>query len=413
MRILIVSQYFWPENFRLNDLAIGLSDKGHQVTVLTGAPNYPDGKVFAQYKAHPKNFEKLGNIEICRVPLISRGSSKIRLAINYLSFLMSSCIIGSFKLRHAEFDKIFVYQVSPMTVGLTAVLFSRLKKAPIYFWVLDQWPETLVAMGIIKSKYSIAIFAAMTRFIYANCTAILGQSQPFLDKISEHGVEADRLYYFPNWAEDIFDNKTVKAAPEIKRDKTSFIILFAGNIGEAQGFDAVINAARETAIIPEIQWVIVGSGRNWHATNKQINELGLQNITLKGGYPLERMPEFYAASDALLVTLKRDILFNITIPGKLQSYMLAGKPILGMLDGAGADLIKQANAGLVCDAENFSQLAANALLLYRLSKKQQKEFGRRGREFAKKNFNRVDIIASLEDLFQNTPVNNGKIINDK
>ena len=356
LNILIVSQYFWPENFRLNDLAFELSQRGHKVTVLTGYPNYPGGKIYQSFKSNPGHYENFNGIKIIRIPIIPRGMNKLILFLNYVSFVFFSSIFGVIKLRGLEFDRILVYQVSPITVGLPAILISWIKKAPIYFWVLDQWPETLISMGIIKSKLTIYLFSVLSRYIYSKCHIILGQSESFLKNIKKYNVPSKKLHYFPNWAEEDFNNaENTTHASEIRKDKDDFVILFAGNIGEAQKLDYLLEAVSLTEQNGKIKWFIIGKGRDWNRINSIIKQKKLESIKLLGQFPLSRMPQFYAAADALFVCLKPDPLFSITIPGKLQTYMLSGKPIIGMLDGEGANLINKAKAGLTCKAGDFKK----------------------------------------------------------
>ena len=399
MKILIVSQYFWPENFKLNDLAYELSERGHEIFVITGYPNYPGGKIYRDFKTNPKRFNCVKKINIIRVPIIPRGNSKLTLLLNYLSFVISSCIFGVIKLRSFTFDKILVYQVSPITVGLPAILFSKITKAPIYFWVLDQWPETLVSMGVIKSKMSLYVFSLLSKYIYKNCAVILGQTESFLENIEKYGVPKNKLRCLPNWAEDIFlKTDEVKPAKEIRKKKDDFLVLFAGNVGEAQGFDAVIKAASITEKYKNIKWVIVGKGRDWDRVKQKIDRLNLSSVEMLGQFPLSRMHEFYAAADALLVCLKSDPLFSITVPGKLQSYLMSKKPVLGMRNGEGAMLIKKAHAGICCAAEDSEGLANNALKMSKLSKRELDIMGKNGRDYCIKNFDRKEVIDCFESL---------------
>jgi glycosyltransferase involved in cell wall biosynthesis len=400
MNILIISQYFWPENFRINDLAVELSNRGHNITVLTGYPNYPEGIIFSEFKNEPKKFETLKGINIIRVPIIPRGNKKFTLFLNYLSYLICSCFLGLIKLRGISFDKILVYQVSPITVGLTAILVSKVKKAPIYFWVLDQWPETLISMGVIRSRITIYFFSCLSNYIYKNCTAILGQSESFLKNIEKkYDVSKNKLYYFPNWAEEIFTSMTSdNCAPEILKGKNDFVILFAGNVGEAQGFDSVIEAARITKNQKNIKWVVIGKGRDWSRIKQKIKNLKLSSVEMLGQFPLERMREFYGSADAMLICLKSDPLFSLTVPGKLQTYFMARKPILGMIDGEAKNLIDIAKAGFSTAAEDHIGLARNALNMANLSKLERDKMGQNGREYCIRNFNRKKIIDSLETL---------------
>ncbi len=401
MKILIVSQYFWPENFRINDLTQELIQRGHSVTVLTGVPNYPAGTVFEEYRKTPKAFEYYGGAQVFRVPVMARGNIAVRLFLNYLSFVIGSCLFGPWRMRGQQADVIFVFEPSPVTVGLPAILLGHIKRAPVVFWVLDLWPETLAAIGIVRSPRVLGWVGHLVKFIYERCTLVLGQSRGFLPKISKYCSDPKKIRYFPSWAEEIFNEADWVPAPEVPAQKGLFNVLFAGNIGEAQDLPAVLNAAESLRDNNAIRWLIVGGGRRFDWVQEEVERRGLQrNVMLLGRFPLERMPSFYAHADALLVSLKKDPIYSLTIPGKVQSYLMAGLPILGMLDGEGAQIITKANAGLVCAAGNSAGLESAVLEMFAMSVDQRKQFGVNGRNFAQKEFGRGFLMDQLEDLLQ-------------
>lgn len=401
MRILVVSQYFWPENFRINDLTSALIERGHAVTILTGKPNYPAGIVFADYKFNPNNFSEFEGCKIIRAPMFSRGQGSIRLIINYLSFVCGASWVGLFNLRGQYFDAIFVFEPSPVTVGLPAILISHIKKTPVVFWALDFWPETLAAVGVIRSPKGLRWIGYLVRYIYNRCTLVLGQSKGFLNNIKNYCSDTRKIRYFPNWAEDIYEKKIAQLAPEVTYRPDLFNILFAGNIGEAQDMQAVINSARLLVTDKRIRWLIVGDGRKSEWLAEQVEKFNLGNIfLLLGRYPSERMPDFYAHADALLVSLKKDPVFSMTIPGKVQSYLMAGKPILGMLDGEGAAVIQEARAGLTCTAGDSAGLASAICDLASMSLDERNELGQNGVLYAKQEFGRAQLMDKLESLLQ-------------
>ena len=246
MRILIVSQYFWPENFRINDLAVGLVERGHEVTVLTGIPNYPAGNFFPGYGWFRKTRENYKGVRILRVPLLPRGSgSGLRLALNYLSFALSACLLAPFLCR-GKFDLIFVCQLSPVTVGLPALLLKKLKKVPILFWILDLWPESLAATGAVRSPRVLAQVEKLVSFIYRGCDKIVVASQGFLPSIFAKGVSVARTDYFPNWYEPEYRTEpafTGKILSSVL--PAGFRVMFAGNIGVAQDFGTILSAAEK------------------------------------------------------------------------------------------------------------------------------------------------------------------------
>lgn len=400
MKILIVSQYFWPENFRVNDLTQELVRRGHAVTVLTGIPNYPVGKVFDAFTANPAVFNHYAGARVCRVPMFSRGSGSLRLLLNYLSFVIGACFFGPWRLRGQDFDIIFTYEPSPATVGLPAVMLGRFKRAPVVFWALDLWPETLAAIGAVRSPMVLSAIGCMVGFIYSRCALVLGQSRGFLSSLAKYCTDARKIRYFPSWAEDVFIQDDLKPAPEVLAQEGVFNVLFAGNVGEAQDFPAVLEAAESLKHNPAIRWIIVGDGRMTGWLRSEVERRGLTHcFLLLGRFEVERMPSFYAHADALLVSLKRDPVFALTIPGKVQSYLMAGIPLLGMLDGEGAAVIREANAGLVCPSGDGEGLSKAVLKLTLMPKEERQQLGKNGRAYALNEFSRELLINRLEGWF--------------
>jgi colanic acid biosynthesis glycosyl transferase WcaI len=399
LRFLVVSQYFWPENFRINELVSELTARGHSVTVLTGVPNYPEGRTFPEFAKDPGRFAQYAGAPVIRVPMLPRHQGKLRLALNYLSFAWSGLVVGSWRLRGRKFDAIFVFQISPITAALPAVLQRRLKKAPLFLWVLDLWPDTLAAVGVVKSERVLTWLGYLVTYIYRRCDRILIQSRAFSANIERYAGDRKRLRYFPGWAESIFgDNiESVAPAPELAAYRHTFNILFAGNIGDAQDFPAILDAAENTRERDDIQWIIVGDGRAADYVRDEIERRSLQErVVMLGRYPLERMPSFFRAAGALLVTLKANPIFGLTIPGKVQSYLGAGVPILGMLDGEGARIIEHAEAGLVCPAGQGLALARCAEQMADMSLQDRVDMGTRGRAYCRREFDRATLVDDLE-----------------
>ena len=401
MNILIVSQYFWPENFLINDVAKELVQRGHNVTVLTGLPNYPHGKIYKDFIDRRADYQHYKGADIIRVPLVPRGKGTWRLALNYLSFALFSCVFGPWMLRKKRIDVIFTYQLSPVTIGLTAILMGRIKRAPVVFWVLDLWPETLSAVGIIKLDWMLSLVGQLVRFIYQRCTLVLGQSQGFLKSMANYTSNVEKLRYFPSWAEDGFGKSVSQLAPEIPIRDGVFNVVFAGNVGEAQDFPAIVRAAHILKDNERIRWVVIGDGSMMNWLRNEVFKMGLDNnFLILGRFPLERMPSFYAHAGALLVSLKKDPIFSMTIPGKVQSYLMVGMPILALLDGEGARVISEANAGYVQSSGNSRGLAESVLMMSKLSTKDRKQFGSNGRTYAQREFSRTVAMKRLETLFQ-------------
>lgn len=399
MRILIVSQYFWPENFRVNDLTEELERRGHEVTVLTGQPNYPEGRILPAYRADRRAFARFGKTPVLRVPVIPRGQSSLWLMLNYLSFAISASVLGMWKLRGRSFDAIFVFQTSPITAAFPAILLRRLKRAPMLMWILDLWPDTLSAIGVVKSPRILGLIGMLVRFVYRRCDRILVQSRAFTDKVATLAGGAERIRYFPGWAEAIFDDGDVLPEPaaELLPYRDDFKILFAGNIGEAQDFPAILNAVAALRDIPRLRWIIVGDGRAAAQVRDEIARRGLQeNIVLLGRFPIERMPSFFMEADALLVTLRKEPIWSMTIPGKIQSYLAAGKPILAMLDGAGAQVVDEAGAGFVAPAGDGHALAMQVQRMMDAKSSARATMGTAGVRYGQQEFDRQRLVDALE-----------------
>ena len=399
MKILVVSQYFWPENFRVNDLTAELVRRGHEVTVLAGHPNYPDGVIFPEFRADPKAYAYYEGADIVRVPLFPRGKGGLRLMLNYLSYVVTASVLGPFKLRGRAFDVIFVFQGSPVTVGLPAIVMKRLKKAPIALWVLDLWPQSLKAVGAVRSEAVLGLVDRLVTFIYRNCDKVLGQSRSFLPELTRHVIDAAKVGYLPSWSDATpQQSMAVTPAAEIAVRKDCFNIVFTGNIGEAQDFGAVLDAA-ELLRDEAIRWVIVGDGRQAQWLRDQIVARGLtEQIVLPGRFPLDRMPSFFAHADALLVCLKASPVFAMTIPGKVQAYLAAGLPILAMLDGEGAAVISASNAGYAVPSGDAAALARSIRELAARQPEVRMQMGRNGSAYAAAEFDRDTLLSRIETI---------------
>jgi glycosyltransferase involved in cell wall biosynthesis len=384
--LLIVSQYFWPENFRVNDLVAELGRRGHVIS--------------PEFRREPARFSSYAGAEVIRVPILSRGKGRVRLTLNYLSFVLSGIALGVWRLRSRHFDAIFVFQPSPITSCLPAILIGRVKGAPVLLWVLDLWPETLSAVGVVRARWLLALVGRMVAFIYRRCDLVLAQSRAFEPNIEKYAGDASRIRYFPGWAEPLFRGSlaAVEPAPEVRAYEGTFNVLFAGNIGEAQDFPAILDAAEALRHRADIRWLIIGDGRAAEWVRAEIRRRALDNtVRMLGRHPIERMPSFFRAATALLVTLKSDRVFAMTIPGKVQTYLATGLPLIGMLDGEGARVLEQSGAGLVCRAGDGAALADRVLQLVALTPSQRAAMGARGLEYSHREFDRSRLLTQLED----------------
>ena len=402
MKVLIVTQYFWPEDFRINDVALGLANRGHEVVVYTGKPNYPGGRFFAGYGFFGRGREHCQGIAVIRVPLIPRGGGgALRLTLNYLSFALFASILAPFRCT-GGFDAILVYEPSPVTVGLPAIVLKRLKRAPLLFWVQDLWPESLSATGALRSGWILKAVAQLVRFIYRACDLILVQSKAFIEPIRAFGVPPQRIVYFPNSAEAFYRPVAVDvAAPERARLPAGFRVMFAGNVGAAQDFQTILAAAERLKSSPDIRWLILGDGRMLSWVEAEIERRGLRStVMLLGRHPAESMPLWFALADAMLVTLRRDPIFAMTIPSKAQSYLACARPIIAALDGEGARVIREAGAGIAVTTGDAAGLAEAVMQLYRTPEPERRAMGERGRRYFEEHFERECLLDQLEGLMR-------------
>lgn len=403
MKILVVSQYFWPEEFRINDICKGLIEEGHEVDVLTAIPNYPGGEYFEGFsllKRGEKNYE---GINVRRCFCVPRGkNSKLKLIFNYISFALSSTFHIPFILKN-KYDKVLVYQLSPITMAIPAIIFKKIKKIPMDMYILDLWPESLLSTVNIGSK---KIKDAMFKFckkIYKQADRIYITSKGFKKKLVSYGIEEEKITYLPQWAEDIYKDAVIENDNELEQlCKGKFNILFAGNVGKAQSIDTIINAANICKENQSIQWIIVGDGSEKKICEQKVKDLNLkENVIFLGRKPLQDMPKYYDVADALLVTLGNDELFKITVPAKVQSYMASGKPLLGAISGEGKDVIEDSNCGLACEAEDYKELAQLAQEMYEMNIEERKMLGENGIRYFKENFDREILLKKINALLTN------------
>jgi glycosyltransferase involved in cell wall biosynthesis len=400
MKILIVSQYFWPENLKINDVAKGLVDKGYDVSVLTGLPNYPKGKIYNGYSFLKNKKENHEGITIYRSPLISRGNgSGFRLFLNYFSMALLASLRVLFIKKN--FDKILVYEVSPVTIGIPAIIAKYRFKAPIFFWVQDLWPESVVAAGGITNKFMINLISKLTIFIYKHCEKILVQSKAFIPYILNQNVSNSKIIYLPNSTESFYNKVDVKSKFKKLMPKEGPILMFAGNIGEAQGFNTMIKSASYLNNLGiKVNWVILGDGRQRELIEKKINDLGLSKyFFFFGSYPSEEMSNFFACADALLVTLKKNLIFSMTIPNKIQSYMACSKPIIANIDGEGGRVILEAKCGIVSPSEDYISFSKSIIDFLKLGADEKELMGKNARLYFEKEFDREKQTNSIINIF--------------
>ena len=396
-RVLLVTQYFQPENFKCNDIAFELQRRGYDVTVLTAIPNYPQGKYFDGYGLFKRRVEHIDGVKVIRGFVIPRGKGgKIGLSLNYLSYLVSSCLIALYLSLRYKYEAVFVHQVSPVTIGVAATLVKRIQRIPMYFWVLDLWPESLTAAIGLRNKYILGFFSRMVQWFYRRSDKILISSKGFANSICEKGDFAEKIIYFPNWVDKALTAKSDVVTPDVPN---GFVAMFTGNIGASQDFGTVLSAAERLKEHKDIHFVIVGNGRAREWVEQQIIERGLnETVHCVGSYPLEAMPATFAKADVLFAALKDEPIFALTVPAKIQAYMSSGKPIISMINGEAMELVREVGCGMAVAAEDSKAFADAVLQMSQLSQSEREQMGNRGREFASNNFDFTKQMTLLEEI---------------
>lgn len=405
MRICVFTNHFYPEDFKVNDIAFELAKNGHDVTVLTAIPDYPKGRFYDGYSLFKRRRETVNGVNVIRLPIIPRGNGgAIRLVLNYVSYFFCLYVFTFFHSFRRKYDRVFVHLTSPFFIGVCAKKLSKRQKIPLLFWVLDLWPESLVSAGGIKHPLIIKSQNQMVRKVYERCSKILMSSKGFAKSICEKGNFQNKLIYFPNWAEHVksecpkgFDIEKISPFDV----GNNFILLFAGNLGEAQNIDALLKAAEILKEDKHIKFVFVGDGRRKDISEKYVKENGLsETVYFLGRYPLSTMPIFMRMADVLMFSLKDELCFNLTVPAKVQFYMSQGKPILAMINGEGAELVKEAECGFSVPAGDYKSFAEVVKYMSVLTKAELQVLGDNGKEFYKRNFTKEQRIRQLEDLLK-------------
>jgi colanic acid biosynthesis glycosyl transferase WcaI len=398
--ILIVSQYFWPEDIRLNELAIGLVERGHNVTVLTGLPNYPTGKIFPTHGWRGPWTETCEGVRVIRSPLIPRGrKSKIGLVLNYFSFALTASVLALFRAAKS-YDVVFVYEISPVTVGFPGMVAAWKARAPMFLWVLDLWPESLSASGMMNSPLANKVASWLARKVYAGSDVILATSQGFETPIQRVAGEQREVRWFPQWEDLRKDTASIDEAglPVLPK---GFKVVFTGNVGASQDFETVVGAANLLKDRKDIQFVVVGDGHKLDWVREQVARHGLsETFRCLGRFPSSTMPAFYRQADALLISLRDEPAFAVTVPAKLQSYLAAGKPVVSCVSGEVKKIVSDSGAGIGVDAGSPEALAAAIAELAAKTPAERAEMGRRGRIYMEANYNMDTLFDQLISWFR-------------
>lgn len=393
--ILVISQYFYPEPFRINDICLEWVARGYKVTVLTGIPNYPEGKFYPGYSWSKKRKETWNGIDIIRIPLIARGKRAVGLMLNYLSFLVSGFFWKLF--AKVDADLVFTFEVSPMTQALIGVWYAKRKKIPHYIYVQDLWPESVISVTGVKSSLVIRPINKMVDYIYRNSQKILVTSPSFAKVVAQRVQEPEKVVYWPQHAEEFYRPVPRRPIPEIPEDGR-FKIIFTGNIGQAQGLGVLPQTAKllKEKGISSVQFVLVGDGRYKETLLTQIRETDVEDMFLMiPRQPAERIPYMLAACDAAFISFMEDPLFEKTIPAKLQSYMACGMPIVAAASGETARIIEEARCGICVQIGNSQALAAGVEEM--MNAENKNDLSKSARAYFEEHFEKQRLMDQFEE----------------
>ncbi len=392
-----MTQYFYPEQFKSNDIAFELANKGYQVDVLTGIPNYPEGRYYQGYGLCRKRFEVINDVNVYRVFQLSRGKGGWRLPLNYFSYVIFACLWVLFKFTWRKYDAVICHAPSPIFQAYPALLLKKLRKVPVYLWVLDIWPDAMRSGGGVRNEKLISYVDGLVKGIYKKCDKILISSKRFSESILSKGVFVDKLVYFPNWCEDMLSMPQDYDIPTLPK---GFKIMVAGNLGKSQDLDSVGKAILVLKDVAGVKWIFVGDGSRKQWLDDFIRDNHLEDVVYTyGRFPFEAMPAFYEEADVMLVALRGGYPhLGMVVPARLQSYMSAGKPVLAMIGEGGADIIKEADCGFAVPAGDYHALAEVIKDKVLLDVDRFKSMGLNGRRYYEAHYRKDDSINHLCEI---------------
>ena len=396
--LLVISQYFYPEQFRINDICKEWVKRGYEVTVITGIPNYPHGKYYKGYGVLKNCRSNYEGVNIIRIPLIPRGHNAIMLSLNYISFVISGFIWNA--LTRVKADYVFIYEVSPMTQALPGIWYAKKKNIPCYLYVTDLWPENIESVAGVHNSFIIKPIEKMVTHIYRKCTKIFTSSNSFIPLIENKGIEKEKLCFWPQYAEEFYSPRESRIQQDIFTEST-FNIIFAGNIGYAQGLDilpAVVEKLRKSHI--KVCFCMIGDGRYKDILINSIAERKMQTyFKFINKQPAEKIPEYMACADAALITLSQSDVFARTIPAKLQSCMACGIPIILSADGEVQEIVSESQCGLVSAAGEIDGLVKNIKLMSEFPKETLNMMARNAIGYSQKKFNKEVLMNEMDFYF--------------
>ena len=391
MKILVIYQHYWPEPFRIHEICEELVHRGHQVTAVVGLPDYPTGKIPKEYRCFRKHKEQINGVDVRRCFEIGRRNTKIGLAINYCSYMISASFRVLFLKR--DYDVVYAYCTSPVLMAVPAIVYRALFHKPVVLHVLDIWPACLAAMNVREDSRFYSFMTRVSRWIYQHADTLVFSSRRFQSYLKTvHHLDVPAGNYLPQFADTVFEN----LPPHKPSEYTELV--FAGNIGRVQGVETLLRAAALLKNEP-VRWHILGDGANYGGCVALAKELELdEKVILYGRRPVTDMPEYFAMADALLVSMRQEEYVAYTLPGKIQSYMAAGKPILGSISGEAEDIIREANCGLCAPGDDPEAFAG--IVLSFIADANRAQMGDSARQYYREHFTKQGIMDQTERILR-------------
>lgn len=399
MNILFISQYFYPEPFSNTEIARSLVVRGHNVEVVCCVPNYPEGAFYADYSNKVRRREIWEGISILRARTIARGKRALTLMLNYLVYPVAALATIAQHGR-GSYSVSFTSMPSPIFQCIVAVTLKWFGRVPAVYWVQDIWPESLFNTIQIKPRLLRGPIRGLCAFLYRQADIVLVQSEAFRPALELMGVDREKIGFFPNSAPDDFvpmSRAGVDLCIAALVPTASLQLMFAGNIGESQNLDVIIDAASRLRSYGGIQWTLVGSGRDLDRLIKVVAQAGLEDIiNFAGRHPMSTMPAFYALADAMIISLKDTEIFRMTVPYKLQTYMSAGKPVIGSVSGETKRIIDASGAGFCAEAEDVDGLCNTVLKFAALRDTQRAAMSQNARAYFAEHYSASRVFDGLE-----------------
>ena len=391
MKILILSQCYYPETFSINTVADELNIRGVDVTVLTGYPNYPMGEIYEGYGFDIPYETEINGVKIVRVKARPRKTGKVNLALNYYSFYAKA--YKWLKKNYKEYDLIYCFEVSPITSFLPAARLKKKKNVPYVMNVQDMWPECFECVMNIHNKVIIKPLMSLSNYVYKNAEKLLCSSKSFCEILKRRGIDEEKIEFWPQFAKnyDACENS------EIEEYVTQYRFVFAGNIGKAQGLDLVLDTAMLTKDNKEIGYYLIGDGSELSRLKERVSKEQISNVFFIPRKPESDIPKYLNSATCGILILEENILSKIVLPQKMQMYMACKLPILCVMDGEARQLISEANAGYYAEA-NAEKVSEKVLEI--VSDENRKEKGENGRKYFEENFNKDKLIDKLVKVLE-------------